>query len=153
MASSNYKQYKVVRYSGSREIQTIQFDEKRRPLFSSSGYKAISENRNLDVCVADRGGDYAVVVVNRSGKLRFRYTGHQSKTMDEFFPVGIATDSQGHILISDGYSDCVHILDQDGRFLRYIQDLRRPWGLSVDIRDNLFVAEFYTAKVKKIRYL
>lgn len=141
---------KLVRYKRSMKKQTIQFDQKCNPLYSGKkNMKYIVENRNNDICLADFDAG-AVVVVNQAGNLRFRYSGNHGKS---FKPFGIATNSQSQILTADGYNQCIHIVDQDGQFLRYIEDVRNPFGLCVDEHDNLFVTEYFKGDVKVIQYL
>ncbi|XP_078327882.1 uncharacterized protein LOC144623352 [Crassostrea virginica] len=153
MDSDDKEETRVVRYSGAMDKQCIQCDEQGQPLFpsvTSFDYRYLTENRNLDICVADNSNG-AIVVVNALGELRFRYTGPPS-TKETFHPRGIATDSQGRILTADSDSNLIHIVDQDGHFLCFVGNcgLQRPWGLCVDSNDNLIVAEYKTGKVKKI---
>lgn len=154
MISEDRKQSKVVRYTDScEEKQTIQLDDRGNPLYSTRSWKLfVSENRNLDVCVADTDAN-AVVVVYQTGDLRFRYTGPHSSSKP-LKPDGITTDSQCRILIADSDNHKIHILDQDGEILRFItSDLSdSPFRLCVDTRNNLFVAERNSGNIKMIAY-
>ena len=147
------KQTKVVRYSGSTETQSIQWDDQGKPFRSVHHIKSLSENRNSDICVADCDAG-AVVVFSAAGKLCFRYTGPNSFFCAAFYPSGITTDSRCNILTSDFNNRRIHIIDRDGHLIRFIQrcGLQGPYGLCVDSRDNLFVADRYIGQVKKLQY-
>ncbi|XP_052708973.1 uncharacterized protein LOC128183840 [Crassostrea angulata] len=155
MDSDDGEQTKVVRYSGSKKIQNIQYDNEGEDLYSLCyHFFHITENRNLDICVTDNIAR-AVVVVNQAGKLRFRYTGPSSLGFEESFdPRGITTDSLCRILISDCENRRIHIIDQDGQFLRYIDNcgLYRPIALCINTEDNVFVADDGTCQVNVIEY-
>lgn len=157
MQKDDRTQSRVVRYSGKTEIQCIQGGSGVGGLYSSRGtferFKHITENGNLDICVAD-GDAGAVVVVDQAGKFRFKYTGPSFPLKEAFVPLGITTDSQCQILTVDLLNFRIHILDQDGNFIRYIDncDLCNPGWLCMDSRGYLLVTESTTGKVKKIKY-
>lgn len=114
ITSDDNEQTKVVRYSYFTEKQSIQFDDKGDPLFSSCLYNIIfiTENRNLDICVSDNTAQ-SVLVVDLAGKLRFTYSGYPT-TKKSFETVDITTDNQSQTLIADSKNHCIHILNEDG---------------------------------------
>lgn len=154
---NGYGQTNIVRYSSTTILQTIDITDSCKPFYSFDGSeqscKFICENRNFDICVSNYDNKVAVVF-DQTGKVRFQYNGNPSPKHKEFWPKGITTDSQSRILIADCYNPCIHILDKDGQFLRFIDNcnFKTPYGVCVDTRDNLFVADRATGVVKKIQY-
>ncbi|XP_062603060.1 E3 ubiquitin-protein ligase TRIM71-like [Saccostrea cucullata] len=147
---------RVVKYSSSgRMIQEFRTDQNGERLFINPW--GVCENVNEDICVSDFNSK--VVVLTKSGNLRFKYDGKVLKQTlkKEFAPRGVATDSLGHILIADKDNNVVHLISQDADFLSYIltenDGISRPYGISVDRHDNLWMVECENACVKVYQYL
>nr|XP_022307066.1 uncharacterized protein LOC111113257 [Crassostrea virginica]XP_022307067.1 uncharacterized protein LOC111113257 [Crassostrea virginica]XP_022307069.1 uncharacterized protein LOC111113257 [Crassostrea virginica] len=155
MCSVNKTPSRVVRYSGTTKIMVIQNDRQGKPLFSVGvGYVLLlTENGNGDICVADHAAK-AVVVVNASGELRFKYQGNTSPKTNykSFQPYQIATDVNQQILINDESIDIVHVIDRDGNFLRFIE-YPCNGGLSIDPEHNLIAGNLKSGEIRIIRYL
>ncbi|XP_062614361.1 uncharacterized protein LOC134276096 [Saccostrea cucullata] len=105
----------------------------------------ITENGNEDICVSDVN---AVVVTDAGGLLRFRYKGLSDDS--QFDPYGICSDSQNNIIIADMKKNRIHLIDQNGEFLHYIQykDMNMPRALCIDEDNNLYVGEWTSEKIK-----
>lgn len=117
----------------------------------------ISENVNQDICVSDCF-KCSVIVVDRTGRFRFAYGGGFTlKNGNVFIPTELDTDKDGNILITDEINDFVHLLDINGRFLRYIltteDGISKPRGLKVDDEDRLWLTETNTQRIKVFQYL
>ncbi|XP_048742929.2 uncharacterized protein LOC125656364 [Ostrea edulis] len=114
----------------------------------------ICENVNGDLCIGHRYKHAIdkVVVCSKSGNARFDYNGLGGTQKFDWFKVhGLATDSLGHILISDGFNHVVHLISQNGDFIAYIltqnDRISCPSGISVDQSDNLWLVESGSVKV------
>ena len=114
----------------------------------------MAENNNGDICVSDRNAG-AVVVIDRKGRVRFRYDGTSVGRKELLNLQCIVTDAWGHIIVADVNNACLHILDQNGNFLRYVDNrkLIEPVGLSIDTNGRLWVALSDTGEIKVIEYL
>lgn len=93
----------------------------------------------------------AVIVTDRAGQFRFRYDGKTSfQNNAPFRPVGIATDSKAHILVSDSLK--IHIIKENGQFLRFLDIVcSNHLRLALDEDDNLYIADTH-GNVKVVRY-
>ncbi|XP_062607762.1 uncharacterized protein LOC134269575 [Saccostrea cucullata] len=154
MRRNDYSESRVGIYLGEQLKQEIQYDDTNKPLFSTGRNNMyITENGNGDICVSDWNAS-AVIVTKKSGEFRFRYTGSLSRSYKEFYPHGIDTDNYCRILVVDRNNDCVHVIDRNGKFLRYINcSLKDPFVLSIDSDENLWVGECDEQNIKVIKYL
>ncbi|XP_065944193.1 E3 ubiquitin-protein ligase TRIM71-like [Magallana gigas] len=139
-------QSKVVRYSSTGTVlQEIQYDSQCQPLYKNAIY--ITENVNGDIIVTDREKK-AVIVVDRLGIFRYSYSGVTFST--------VTTDSIGHVIVTDYHGDKIHMLDRDGRFLRYIipeGGINVPRGVCILGDGEMMVGETKTGIAKRIKYL
>ncbi|XP_062603542.1 uncharacterized protein LOC134265338 [Saccostrea cucullata] len=155
MVTTDLSLRKIVRYQGQRVTQEIDKDEHGDPIYQVGEYPLfVVENINGDIVASDQNAK-AVVVVDRTGKVRFRYNDKPPGGMKSFCPCQIVTDSMGHIIVADQLNNCLHILDQNGQFLRCVDNcgLEGPVGLSVDSEGRLWVGLYHSGEVKAIQYM
>ncbi|XP_056002847.1 uncharacterized protein LOC125667384 [Ostrea edulis] len=159
---------KVTRYDRTgRRLQVIKEGDKGQTLYELPIY--ITENKNGDIWISDMD-KRAVVVVDKSGRHRFDYTGRQSEDSSymyhsfytglqlHFSPRGICTDVLGHVLVCDVYNDSVHLLDQDGQFLSLLltgeqHGIDHPAALCVDDQHNLYLGQRDSNTINVYKYL
>ena len=146
---------KIIRYEGKNIKQEISKEGQGNPIFKDGFYSLfMSENNNGDVCVSDLNAN-TVVVVDKTGIVRFRYDGTPARKEIIFGPAGIVTDALSQIIVTDYKNNCLYILDQNGHFLRCVDDcgLDGPVELSVDSEGRLWVGLGKSGEVKVIEYL
>ncbi|XP_061196343.1 uncharacterized protein LOC133204606 [Saccostrea echinata] len=149
LLAMNSEVYKIVRFEDKEIVQEIQKDDYGNPLFKGGSLMLfVTENSNGDICASDCNAD-TVTVVNKTGRLRYRYKGEQ--TMEKKFkPSTIVTDAVGNILVEDFGNECIHIIDQDGKFLCSLDYCGR---LSIDKLGQLWVGEYDSGAVKVLKYM
>ena len=144
---------KIIRYQGQNIKQEISKDGEGIPIFKDGDYLLyMSESNNGDVCVSDTNAN-TVVVLNKRGRVRFLYDGTPARTKKSFDPRYIITDALSQIIVTDYKNKCLHILDQNGQFLRCVDNcgLEKPCGLSVDSEGRLWVG-CERGEIKVIKY-
>ncbi|XP_022312312.1 uncharacterized protein LOC111117468 [Crassostrea virginica] len=149
------RKHKIIRYQGQNMKEEITKDGQGNPIFKDGKCSLyMSENNNGDVCVSDVNAG-TVVVVDKTGGVRFRYDGTPARREKSFDPRGIVTDALSQIIVADFNNNCLHILDQNGQFLRCVDDcgLEYPLELSVDSEGRLWVGSWISGEIKVIEYL
>lgn len=148
------KDQKVLLYKNRVISKEIQFDENGEKLYTNGEYMLYpQENINGDVCVVDHNSNS--VVVSSENKLRFRYGGKGDRLQKDLNTNAIVTDQMGHIIVADEANDCLHIIDQNGQFLKCLEipGLTNPTGLSLDTRGRLWVGSKTNGNIKVTQYM
>ena len=139
-------QSKLVRYSSTGTVlQEIQYDSQCQPLYQTAWY--IAENVNGDIIVTDYKGK-KVIAVDGLGIFRYSYSKNSTSS--------VATDSDGHVYVTDFEGDKIHMLERDGRFLRYIipeGGIKRPRDVCIFDDGEMIVGECMTGLAKRINFL
>nr|XP_022321336.1 uncharacterized protein LOC111123346 [Crassostrea virginica] len=143
-------QSKVVRYSSTGTVlQEIQYDSQCQPLYQEPFY--IAENVNGDIIVTDFK-KRRVIVVDRLGIFRYTYSGRNN----DLDVSSVATDSVGHVYVTDYKGVKIHMLDRDGRFMRYIipeGGIKNPRPVCMVGDGEMIVGERDTGLAKRIKFL
>lgn len=157
VSMSNGRERKIIRYHEKEITQEIHKDENGALIFEKGNHLhclRFTENNNRDICISDDNAG-VMIVVNLAGKVRFRYDGKPAKKNYQFRPRNIVTDSLKQIIIADYSNSCLHIIDQDGKFLKCVDDcgLDNVHALSVDDEGRLWAGLSKSGIIKVIQYL
>ncbi|XP_062612788.1 uncharacterized protein LOC134274524 [Saccostrea cucullata] len=153
------KEVKIIRCDMSRIsgdliiTHEVQFNGEK-PLFHFGKFEHfVAENKNGDVCVSDANA-VAVIVVDKAGKFRFKFQGNVIIYKKIFSPDQITTDVECNIIVSDYMNNCLHILDQNGSYLKCLDNCGLDFPIPLDIDENgdLLVGMYLTGQIKVIRY-
>ncbi|XP_061193427.1 uncharacterized protein LOC133201655 [Saccostrea echinata] len=117
----------------------------------------IAINGNGDICVtnpefllSDKGTS-SVVVFNRQGDFRFSYCAHKDEL---FHPVDICCNSNSDMIIADDANSKLHVINEDGRLLRFLtyEGIHRPCSVTKDNNDRLYVSQLDDKSLRIIHY-
>lgn len=108
--------------------------ENIQPIFKDGkGGLYMTENTNENICVSDTNAE-SVIVLDKIGKVRFKYDSESAGRKNKFHPTCIVTDLLSRIIVIDTFSYSLHILDKDGVLHKCFNNckLKNPCGMSLD---------------------
>ncbi|XP_062577828.1 uncharacterized protein LOC134239682 [Saccostrea cucullata] len=117
----------------------------------------IAINGNGDICVTNPAflrlekGTSSVVVVNSEGDFRFSYDAYKDEL---FHPVDICCNSNCDMIIADDANHKLHVVNKDGRLLRFLtyEGIQSPCSVTTDSEDRLYVSQMDDPSLRIIHY-
>ena len=155
-------------YLHSGDIALTFADEGRVVIYSMSGKvikeldkklfryprKVAQSKINSDLYITDTDAKTflcpgKVVALNKNYEVRFEYAGPEGREI--FSPFDLCSDDAGNVLITDYNYNTIHILDEDGHVIRYLEGLREPYSIDADRNVNAWIGN--VEGVKLVKYL
>jgi hypothetical protein len=111
MFSAHRNKHKIIRYQEHRVTQETYRDKDGERIYKRGKWPmCLVENNNGDICASDLNAN-TVVVVKKSGRVRFHYDGTRARRKKLFYPGNLMTDTMSQIIVADDNNACLHILD------------------------------------------
>ena len=106
-----------------------------------SPYRIVQNSRH-DYIVVDGKWRYQVVCLDARGNFRWKYIIQQ---LEDVYPYMICCDPHDNVIIADVESQRFHVINRDGRFIRYILfkelDMEDAWSMAFDANGLLLTGQ------------
>lgn len=127
----------------------------REFLCASEAPGYICATRTGNIAVTD-WKQHEVKVFNNEGMLIHKFGGHGSGAEQLDHPYGICSDNYGHIIVADTWNNRVHMLKENGHFLKTLltkeDDIQWPMAVGVNKEGLLVVVEQH-GNIKLFQYM
>jgi len=94
-------------------------------------YVTVDRLRGDRIIVSD-GSNHCVKVFDSTGQLLLKFGSLGSADGHLKHPRGVAVDPAGNIIVADQDNNRVSLFTADGRFVRHILSIHRPWAIAVN---------------------
>ncbi|XP_013421550.1 tripartite motif-containing protein 2-like [Lingula anatina] len=145
VAQPNLKQVSIVNIHGAT-VDTIKHSSFQWPW-------CVTVLNNGNIVVSDYKAK-AVFILSPTGSLLHTYTGSGQHQRCE--PNVVCVDQYDNIMIADCYTNKIHIISNDGEFVKFLatkdDGLQIPLGLTINHDGDLAVSQ-YGGKIKVFRYM
>lgn len=148
----------MYRYS-VRLIKTINFNDIDTPSFTRDGELFIPDEKGNRIIKIFSDGSAGSYTIDREQGL---LNGKNSNAKFGW-PKAVDTDSKGNLYISDSINNCIRVINSRGEVSTFAGSVKgdldgfrteatffRPYGISIDDKDNIFVADNGNHAVRKI---
>ncbi|XP_071180263.1 uncharacterized protein [Mytilus edulis] len=124
------------------KLAMYEYDKFGAPLFKMPD--SLTSTNNGNISIADfnaAGGKGRVIVINEAGSVLNVYSGHPDVSKKLLTPVGLTTTEMDTIIVSDMNSHTLHILNDIGQLLTYVNTMeaRFPYCTTFNTYGKLYL--------------